>query len=1531
LSRRATLLRVVKRVLLGGVVLLAALSLALVALTQTSLGRAFLLARVLPPLNAAIPGRVEVRELARLDLSGIALRGIRVLDPGKLEVLRVERVDVEFSARELVRGRIVVHSVVLGSGLVDLRNVTDSRRGLVAAFVDPRAPKAPPSTAPPPYVAVRRLVVRDLDVRAPRAGPVGELDVRRVALDATYELDTTSAATLDRLDAELERGGESIGRIETVTAKLRRGTAPSELALALALRDGPSLRATAKLVAPPEPSFRTRPLTASVRVGPVSSRWLARLLGDSTLETAFSGDLSASLEVSGTLEQLTSHLVLDTPGGPLAVTADVAALERIHAVLGCRDLRLDALRRGLPAVRVTLALAASADVKDPARIPLHVELDQSRLDETALPALRGSAVLTSSSVERLELALDDGASKVEARGRAGFSGAVDLKLSAQIVGSTFERWGRFSRSRVHATGDLRADLTVSRAPDGGVKLHGNVAARGIKTEKLEIERTQIVVALTGEPTRPVGEAHVRIDGARFGNHSVPKLLLDAEGGPTRYRTKLDGDFGEGTALLELELAREKDRVTATAKGHGLIRKRPWAVDLERTSVTGAGAVDSEGLTLDFSGQSLRARGSFSKRGGTLELESGKLELATLNGLLPLSEPLAGTLKLDAHLSGTPAVPVLKASVVGHGLALGERPPFDLDLGIELAADRGEADARLALIAKSAKPGEPRPLDVRLELAHHFHGGGDLARSLAAGTLDARLELLRLDSRWVEAWAKLATLPAEGTLTGNVHVAGTRAAPELRAALSADANVLGVPLEPTLAVAYENGSGHVELGVGDRRGHWLDLAGALAFAGRAPSFEELGERLRRAGSDENWAFTLVSGERNASELPGLTRTSIPATIAATVSVTHTPRSEPHARFRLALAPTAELDTMAESRCSTSHTRVELEGELDAGRLRASLAATDGSTRLLAVSSDAMLRVLPALSGGAPTLGPVHAQVAAERLELATLPVICGLSRGSIDLDARLDDPLGEHPAAKAELTARGLSFGARESVDLTLHARADDERASADLTLAAKDGRATLAAHLPLASEHGKIRVDEHTPVELDAMLVRLPVAPFLNPKGAVSYATGSIDGEVHARGPLAKPDVHGKLVLNDVEFTATDLAQPLRRVRGSFEFTRNHLKIDHFEAHDRKGVLKVDGNVELESEKQLTVALDVNAKDFPVRQQGEVVATTDLEAKVRAKVEPERSDVKIELGAVDMWIESLALRSGMPLAAHPDFAIDGRPSPLEASRAPAPERAKTAAPKAGVTHLELVADERIWIKRDDFAVKLSADLNTEIAAGEARVKGRVLLRRGYVSLMGKDFDIQKGSSLVFIGATEPDPVLDITAVHQNRRSGRAISVIIGGRGSKPTLTFKVDDQLVTAGEAFSAIYGSQQSNQDPKAADNQAKAFVGGLTAGLLATTARRELGAAAPIIMIEPGTQTGTGRLRAGFEFDSLVPPMLKDVITGVYFEGIVSNGNEGDTQGNARTEAGVLLEFYFPKNFFTTGQYGPGTTWSMDVGWQL
>jgi len=101
----------------------------------------------------------------------------------------------------------------------------------------------------------------------------------------------------------------------------------------------------------------------------------------------------------------------------------------------------------------------------------------------------------------------------------------------------------------------------------------------------------------------------------------------------------------------------------------------------------------------------------------------------------------------------------------------------------------------------------------------------------------------------------------------------------------------------------------------------------------------------------------------------------------------------------------------------------------------------------------------------------------------------------------------------------------------------------------------------------------------------------------------------------------------------------------------------------------------------------------------------------------------------------------------------------------------------------------------------------------------------------------------------------------------------------------------------------------------------------MLALSARSELGAMVPILMVEPGSETSASRVRAGFELDSLVPAVLAGFIRGVYVEGIIASGSGQQQQD---TGGGVLIELYLPHDLVTSGQYGPGETWSIDLGWE-
>ena len=1530
---RTRLGRYLKRFAFGLALLLVLVAAAVVWLTTTASGRGVLLAQLLTRVNATIPGRLEVRELARLELGGVALRGITVRDPSGDVVARLERADVELDLRPLLEGRIIIHEVQLAAAELDLRRLAEKKRGLLAAFVDPDAPKSPPSTEPPPYVLVQQISVTQLAVRTPELGSLGQLDIGAIAIDGSFELDQTPFVVLRHFEAKITREGQPLGAVSQISATLARGTDPS-VALLRAELAGMHLDFEGELVVPTEPSWSEQPFSVSLRTGNLSGQALARLLQRPELAETVQGTLSLQLQANGTPRQLLATSRLETAGGWVDLRVNAAALTRAWLRLETHDFSLRALRQDLPDRRVSLSLAASADTTDPQRIPATLAL-ASTLDGTALPELWANAAVTPSGLAALSLTLQDDASRLAVSGDASFDGAADLTVSARLEPQAIQKWARFAGHPLDGRPRVQADLKVALDAQRKMDVSGTVTGSGLQLAQDRAAHLAIDVDLHGPPERPTGNVEIAVHDAHVGGIAMSRLRVAADGGPERYRVALDGAFDGATALGDFTLDRGDDKVGLQGQAHGTVNGEPWRLELRPTTAGFSGDVTTQGVAVDWGGQKLQINGKIAESGGILELESGELDLGKLAALLRMSEPVRGTARLAGRLEGSPAVPRLTLNVRGSGLGLGARPTVDLVLDARLDSRKGEIDATLDVDAVATPPART-PLDVQLKLAHRFKGGAGWQRRLPNGELDATLAVERLDTRLVQAWANLKELPIDGIVAARVQARGTRQNPELKASFDSKASVYGSALELKTSLDYVSGKASLTATVDDVRGRWLDLDTTLELTKDAAlSLEQLLERLPRAGADAAWQLQLAANERRLSELPAFHAGELPpVAVGATVAVRHAPQAEPEGTLRLSVRPSAALPAYDDRDCRGAEARLELTGDLSDGQAKVQLVAVDGPRQLLQAQVAAPVAMLPGLSGGAPKLGNIQAELKTTELALETLPLVCGVARGTVTAQVSLDDALGARPELRADVVARRFSLGSVDTLDAELQARVGPEEARAELLLVAPTGRSTLRAQLPIDFKNGRLAVAKDAPAQADLTLQGLPLSPLLDPKGAISYASGTLDGTAALRGSLDKPTLRGELRLKDVGFTATELAQPLRDVRGTVRFTQNKVEIVGFEAHDKDGVLRLDGTVAFEPGTRVGADLTILAKEFPLRQLGQVVATADIEAKVRTEVRPNKTDVEIALGAVDVWIESTEISSGIALESHPDFVVDAaRPDQTISTKAQAsPPSPPPREPR--VTQLSLRATDRVWVKRSDFAVKLTPNLTTRIADGKAIVKGRVQIDRGYLQLMGKTFDISRDSYLEMTGSDPPDPALDITAVHNNRRSGEVISVTIGGRSSSPQLTFRVDDQVVTAGGAFQAIYGSQQSNEDPRGASGQAKAFVGGLTAGLLATTARRELGAAAPILMIEPGDTSGEGRVRAGFELDSLVPKFLRNVVTGVYFEGIVakeSAGPAGGERSDARVQTGFLLELYFPRNFFSAGQYGPGATWSVDVGWQL
>jgi autotransporter translocation and assembly factor TamB len=1527
---------------LGGLTIALFVVLALASFTQP--GRNLTLRLGLSTLNRTIPGRVGVAELTELSLHAVELRRVEVHDPPGKRVLGLDRVRIELDLLGLTSGRLVVGRVELQGGSVDLRDLDRVDRGLVAAFVDPHALPRAPSARPLPYVRVDSIAVSDLSADLPVSAPWAPSRVTRVELRASFELDGKPRAEVEHLAFGFARGAEPLGTLRSLQLKLGRGKEPSSASLDADLV-GLKIRLEVEGVAPPEPGWGRSPLRGRASVHGMTAERISRLLGDPSLKAAFLGTIEGELVAWGSPQDLECELRLNSAGGEVRLAAGLTDFDRLRYALSIPAFTPQKLLETAPPGRVEGRLTGRARLaRAPASIPVTLEIKEAKLDGESLPMLRAEATLTQAGLEPLELSIEDAVSRVSAKGRVGFAGSTDLAVTARLEQDTLGRVAALFGAGGNARGQLRADARVLSDAAGTLQVTGRVAGRNLAFADISTHAVDLDLDLRGKPPELSGSAQGRITNLERGELKVRRLSLNLKGGPQRYQVALEADSSRGSAELRSELSLGAREVRVTARGRGEMAGYPVDLVVEPTRISYQGAVETEGIEVKVAGQRLRLGGRFAPQHGELVAQAEAIDVAALAGLLPRALKPSGTVSFRAELGGSPTRPAVSLLASAKNLRLGERPGIDLVAEGQLDASQGTGE--LKLVAEDHPSGDQSAaeFELGLEATSHFAVGLPLDQALGDAEYDARLDLRRLDTSFVQKMFPDRPLPVAGEVRARAHLRGRLAAPALDWRMDGELRPFGREQALTVnqALDYRDGRFGTHLTLADQRGPWIDLTAALSL-GDGPPLVLLTQSPQGIWGDGNWTIDLTLAEREVSLLP-LPKTLgklPPVALRAELHAVHAPRTEPEVDLRWAMRQTAPIAELAH--CQLTELSVDSALKLSRGWLTASLVGTDQRRELLRMEGSGNLRLAPALGGGKPELGKLSATAYAKELELGSVPYLCRRMQGKVSLRATLDDPLGATPELRLDLDAKQLSRGSRNQVDVHAAVLARSNQAKLSATVSAGDQHSKLLATVPVEFAQGRLKVSQQAPLQAEATLRHLPIAPFIPPAGPVSYASGTLSGHIEVGGVITQPRVKGQLELEQIALTATDFAQPLRQIGGRIDFTETELELD--------------GHLDFSDLRRLSGDFTLRAQDFPLRQQGQVVATTNVDARFVTTVTPEKTSAKVLLKNVDTWLEGIELRHGIDLGGHPDLVVDGVPAiartpPKDPGKSSSTDRSPSSGPtkdakhdhaaerksrppgkpKPGARTLELVLDarHRFWVKRDDFAVKLSALLEARVEGESVWVEGQVDIDRGYLQLFGKVFDIQRGGSLKFTGSPRPDPVVDIQAVHENRRSGEQVQVKITGRGSSPELTFLVEGRAVTAGDAFLAIFGSQRSNQDSSSANDQAKNFVGGVTAGVLATAARRELGAAAPILMLEPGDTARQSRVRAGFELDSLVPPFLRRVITGVYFEGILANQGESRSQ-DANLQGGALLELYFPRDLYTSGQYGPGTTWSLDFGWQL
>jgi len=1440
---------------------------------------------ILAFVEDALPGAIDAEGL-RIDGVTIAGDALAIRTPGGEVVASSGAFVARLAPMSLLAGELRIAEVRAHDLWLDLSGGVDP---LLSAFDDGTSEPSEGGSFP---VVLDAIALRDARIE------LGEYEVR--SLDADASLRTAPLAIDARLPrAVLQRQGGEVTRLDGARASVdeRDDGLHARGQASLRPRGGGGVRASADVAL--EPLSGRVSLDARGIEAP-----LFEALGVELPLTSEAYPLGASLDANGSLDAANLAALVWTPHGAVDVAAasdETTARAQVSTTgVDLRTLLGEDLEPVAGAVRAELEVPTGSGA---------VRL-AGRYGDEPVPRVRLGLRLDDDALLLHSLSLQDLPEWTATLGaRVGFDERYRWKLALHAP-SLFDVRALPVRGEVRIATfgeldgeELRAELRASPSGLDGFGLH--LAAANVR-------------AKAQGPLRALdGDAHVRARGLRYGGERVERAAIDARASGSIVEAKLD--LSRPKLAFDLD-ARVRRPTTAWSGAYDGRASATLRVEGRRTEIRlGGRYVAGDAMRADvrsFSARGAHARldaaGSVRGERFVANVDVEEIDLAPFGDLLQL--PLEGRVQetyLD--LEGRFDDPRGTARGQVEGVRVDPAMPYvsagwDARLDGETVVLRAHADSGrgdLGLVARIRR------------------GRGALVRSIERGRIDLHAHAHELDLALVR---ELADAPVRGVLDVDLTVDGPARDPEASLIVGLARTSVQVedrwsePLAGRVAVDAKEGTVHVDADLRDARGRLVEAEGRVVLGdGTLPALLADLPPLTRVP----WKVEARIPERSFTELP-ITLAELPRGRASVHVAVDALEREPQGNVQATL----RLDPHAlDASCEETRTRLALHGELSSGgaELEGDLALDDEEVATLLVESQDIGRAFAGLLEGRDVGPPddLRGRLEASPIPLSRIPYACGEVAG--------------HVEGHLELTAMG-SARPRGDVELRASLRPDDERYDLVVTADVDSGRARAEVNVNHATRqvmHALAEAplrwrDQWVPewsgetLRGDATLDEVPAALFAAVAPVIERGEGTLSGELHASGTtLDDLDARGRLVLDAVGVSVVPTSQRFEDVNGVVRLTPGRLTIEDLRTRDLDGSARLDGHLDLDGWSPRHAELTVNADDFPIRWQGLEQGRLSGVVDVAGTVDDEGSNIEVSLRELEVRLGESLGDTVQDLDPHPrvfystdeGYAIDD-PEEALAQRlgdtAPAPSSLLP-------LRLEVRSEESFWVRRSDLAAQVEVAVDATATAEGLRLRGPIRVRRGFLLLVGKSFDLEPGE-LRFTGGSTLDPQLDLRAMHQVG-GGDTVTVDVSGRASSPELAFSSSVPGVeTDREVIALLARGRQTEADAAA---QTTAFVSALTGGLLARLTRQRAGAYVPVLTV--GSAGGQTTLRAGFSVDSLIPDALDDVVQGAYVEGFVGAG--GTEQ---RTTGGVLVELLFPRAITATGRVAEPSGWSADVSWE-
>ncbi|HKQ69187.1 MAG TPA: translocation/assembly module TamB domain-containing protein, partial [Polyangiaceae bacterium] len=1344
-------------------------------------------------LHTMFAGTVTIESLAHLGLGGVAGARVHVRDPEGVQVLFVDGARVSISPLKLARSalfgkgdlEITIDDVAVD--LVDLNLDVDTSGALrMARAFEPKDAKPSDPSARGTVVHLPKIGAKHVWVHGqPKGAPSIDADLdgfvgslvsapRRMAIDVdSLGVRTRGAPGHADLDVNVEAhfAEPSIsGRERSVLAKIR-GSVGGVPATVDGSMDGQDVRA--ELDVPPIAAENLRALVAGA---PVYQ------------------DVSLHLEVQGQLPRIVAAGKITAGAGTVDLSGRATMGEETEAHATARARDIDVRAFSPTAAPSDLSAVVNVEISSGAsgsRGSYVVDVPPGLFAQNRTPRvhLEGAMTVPGSGAKGQPTTahgkglVDEPGAKAELSFQfrsIGEASTIGFDVTSRAAALEKTRLGNEARGAVsvHAFG------AVQLARASSIEAHVDVTGANLALADNRVGQLRASAHVSGPLDRPTVDGRVKASAIAAGGQRVTDATVTARGQPnaldvTVAARPVDGPTIAASSHIELGDATFA-RQTELVLSRGDIRAVLGVASVK----VGKGRIDVDGVRIEGLGDPLQAEIHQGRQEIVVRASSNQIDLPRLSRLLQNRDLEGGHAALDVDLS------VKRTRARGYARLDVDRASYERfkegSAHVEVNVDGRRLEASI-----HSKLGQAGAIDVKttgLEL-----GEGDLLdpatwwRALGEVQVAADLDVARLRPLLPRGSVPFDEMGGRLDLAVRVERSSAAQSPALNLSMRTEGLVIagkavrdevgarrvldappwrteGVDGEIGLDIAGGDGKTELRARIFDRFG---DLLSFEANAARLPYASWLrGKSLDMATLMAlPMKAELVVATRDLKKFPVALRTQGLSGQAGGRLVVEGPLEAPV----VGLAVEAK-DFASEATPGVKPLTAKIDATYEKSRARVVLSADSDRGRLLDGSVDAF-GDFPRLLTRPGDVPPwkARAKLHLTDFQLESLTKLADFKmRGRLSGDLVVDD-FHRDARVRGVLDFAGLRINRVEYPKARAELGFDGRSLRALLHLEQTDGGLDAEAKMAMRWEGAlapSLADDETAVMTLRAKNFRAEaLLPFA--ASALSDLRGRIDADTRAEIAAGKAKMQGTVDFRDGRFQLNSVGEPFSGVTAKVALTPDGVvRLDSAVARGTSGRVTLSAMARLDgfdlAEAKASIGIPKN-EPLPLDVDGQEIGDIDGDVNIgaRASADGRRMDVKIDIPRFHVALPETSKNSAQDLKEPEGIHVGFHRRPKIFVKLP--QDANDLKPKAApddkpppVTNVAVHLGDDIEVRKgQSLRISLEGD-PTLVLADKAKMAGQLRLKRGYLEVQGRRFEIERGS-VTFVGDDPANPQILVTA------------------------------------------------------------------------------------------------------------------------------------------------------------------------------